>query len=81
MTIEKLQDILSNDSFNWLYLASLISADTLTSKEACIESLNRLNFIKDNLEKLDLSEDLKNRLPDYITKCIDIVNRDLKEYE
>lgn len=81
MTIEKLQDILSNESFNWLYLATLISADTLTSKGACIESLNRLNFIKDNLEKLDLSEDLKNRFPDYITKCIDIVNQDLKQYD
>ena len=80
MNIEKLQEILSND-FVWLYLASLISADVLDSKEKCVDSLNKLNFIKDNIEKLELSEEIRNKIIDYSIKGIDIVNQDLKEYE
>lgn len=80
MNIEKLQEILSSD-FAWLYLASLISADVLDSKEKCVDSLNKLNFIKDNIDKLELSEEIRNKIIDYSIKGIDIVNRDLKEYD
>lgn len=80
MNIEKLQEILSSD-FVWLYLASLISADVLDSKEKCGDSLNKLNFIKDNIEKLELSEEVKNKIIDYSIKGIDIVNQDLKQYD
>ena len=80
MNIEKLQEILSND-FVWLYLASLISADVLDSKEKCVESLDKLNFIKDNIDKLKLSEEIKNKIIDYSIKGIDIVNQDLKQYD
>ena len=80
MNTEKLQEILSSD-FVWLYLASLISADVLDSKEKCVESLNKLNFIKDNIDKLELSEEIRNKILDYSIKGIDIVNQDLKEYD
>jgi hypothetical protein len=80
MNIEKLQEILSSDLV-WLYLGSLISADVLISKEKCIESLEKLNFIKDNIDKLELSEEIRNKILDYSIKGIDIVNQDLKEYE
>ena len=80
MNIEKLQGILSSDLV-WLYLGGLISSDVLTSKEKCIESLEKLNFIKDNINKLELSEEIRNKIIDYSIKGIDIVNRDLKEYE
>lgn len=80
MNTEKLQEILSSD-FVWLYLASLISSDVLDSKEKCVESLEKLNYIKDNINKLELSEKLRNKIIDYSMKGIDIVNQDLKEYE
>lgn len=80
MNTEKLQEILSSD-FVWLYLASLISADVLDSKEKCADSLNKLNFIKDNIEKLELSEEIRNKIIDYSIKGIDIVNQDLKQYD
>ena len=80
MNIEKLQGILSSDLV-WLYLGSLISADVLDSKEKCVESLDKLNFIKDNIDKLELSEEIRNKILDYSIKGIDIVNQDLKEYE
>lgn len=80
MNTEKLQEILSSD-FVWLYLASLISADVLDSKEKCVESLDKLNFIKDNIEKLELSEEIRNKIIDYSIKGIDIVNQDLKQYD
>ena len=80
MNIEKLQGILSSD-FAWLYLASLISADVLDSKEKCVESLDKLNFIKDNIDKLELSEEIRNKIIDYSIKGINIVNQDLKQYD
>lgn len=80
MNTEKLQEILSSD-FAWLYLASLISADVLDSKEKCVESLDKLNFIKDSIDKLELSEEIRNKIIDYSIKGINIVNQDLKEYE
>lgn len=80
MNAEKLQEILSSD-FVWLYLASLISADVLDSKEKCVESLDKLNFIKDNIDKLELSEEIRNKIMAYSIKGINIVNQDLKEYE
>jgi hypothetical protein len=80
MNTEKLQEIVSSD-FVWLYLGSLISSDVLDSKEKCIESLNQLNFIKDNIDKLELSEERRNKIIGYSIKGIDIVNQDLKEYE
>lgn len=80
MNTEKLQEILSSD-FVWLYLASLISSDVLDSKEKCTESLNKLNFIKDNIDKLELSEEIRNKIIDYSIKGIDIVNQDLKRYD
>jgi hypothetical protein len=80
MNAEKLQEILSSDLV-WLYLGSLISSDVLISKEKCIESLEKLNFIKDNIDKLELSEELKNKIINYSIKGIDIVNQDLKEYD
>lgn len=80
MNIEKLQEILSSDLV-WLYLGSLISADVLISKEKCIESLEKLNFIKDNIDKLELPEERRDVVLNYSIKGIDIVNQDLKEYE
>ena len=80
MNTEKLQEILSSD-FAWLYLASLISADVLDSKEKCVESLDKLNFIKDNIDKLELSEEIRNKIIDYSIKGINIVNQDLKQYD
>lgn len=80
MNTEKLQEILSSD-FAWLYLTSLISADVLDSKEKCVESLDKLNFIKDNIDKLELSEEIRNKIIDYSIKGINIVNQDLKQYD
>lgn len=80
MNIEKLQGILSSDLV-WLYLATLVSSDFLDSKEKCIESLNQLNFIKDNIDKLELPEERRDTVLNYSIKGIDIVNQDLKDYE
>ena len=80
MNIEKLQGILSSD-FVWLYLVSLISSDVLDSKEKCIESLNKLNFIKDNIDKFELPEERRKKIFDSTIEGIDIVNQDLKQYD
>ena len=78
--IKRLELVLSNDAVRYLYLVSLISADTLSSKEACEGSLNVFNLIKDNLHIMNLTDEVKNELIEYIEKGIDIVNKELTRF-
>ena len=79
--IKQLELVLSNDAIRYLYLVSLISADTLVNKEACEGSLNVFNLIKDNLHIMNLTDEVKNELIEYIEKGIVIVNSELKRFE
>ena len=78
--IKQLELVLSNDAARYLYLVSLISADTLVTKEACEGSLNVFNLIKDYLHIMNLTDEVKNELLEYIEKGIVIVNSELKRF-
>ena len=78
--IKRLELILSNHAVSYLYLFSLISADTLASKKACEGSLNVFNLIKDNLHIMNLTDEVKNELIEYVEKGIDIVNKELTRF-
>ena len=78
--IKRLELVLSNDAVRYLYLVSLISADTLSSKEACEGSLNVFNLIKDNLHIMNLTDEVKNELIEYVERGIAIVNKELTRF-
>ena len=78
--IKRLELILSNDAFRYLYLVSLISDDTLASKDACEGSLNVFNLIKDNLHIMNLTNEVKDELIEYVEKGINIVNKELTRF-
>ena len=78
--IKRLELILSNDAVRYLYLVSLIGADTLVSKEGCEGSLNVFNLIKDNLHIMNLTDEVKDELIEYVEKGITIVNNELTRF-
>lgn len=75
---ETLRKILKNDQFRYLYLAGLISSDTNITIDECNENLNNLNYLKDNIDKLDLINEVKNEVVKFVNDGIKILNNDLK---
>lgn len=78
--IKQLEMVLSNDAYRYLYLISLISADTLITKEACEGSLNIFNLIKENMHIMNLTDEVKSELYEFVEKGIEIVNNELKRF-
>ena len=78
--LHQLEQILTNDQFRYFYLVSLISSDNIIDIESAQTSLDQLNFIKDNIFYLNLSDDIHKETMQYVNKGIRIVKRDLKEF-
>lgn len=76
--LNALNIILSNDQFKWLALAELVSADNNTTKEEIKISLNRIKFIKKNIDLLQLkdSKDIKK----YVLEIQRTLKRDLQKF-
>lgn len=73
--------VLENEDTRYLVLASFISADTLVDVQSCRNSIATMNFIMDNMNYLDLNEELKNEVVEYLNKGLKIAKRDLKNFE
>lgn len=78
--IKQLELVLSNDAARYLYLVSLISADRLVTKEACEGSLNVFNLINDNLHIMNLTDEIKTELLEFVKNGLEIVNREIKNF-
>lgn len=65
----------------YLFMVTLISSDRLLSKEDCINSLNTINFILDNIDLFDFNEVLKKEVTKFLKDGLKIVKRDLKEFK
>ena len=76
--MDKLTNIekILNSDMRYLYLALLISADSLNSKESCEDSLSILNFINDNIDNINVNN--IDELKEFVKNGLEIVNRDLK---
>jgi hypothetical protein len=76
--LETLGKILQNEQFRYLYLVGLISSDTNITVDECNENLNNLNYIKDNIDSLNLNNEVKNEVVKFVNDGIEILNNDLK---
>jgi hypothetical protein len=61
----------------YLFLASLVSADRLINKERCIESMEKIKFLIDNIELFDLNDNIKKDTLSFLNSGLEIVERDL----
>lgn len=73
------RNILESD-VRYLYLVSLVSADTLLTIEDCEKSLEKLNFLKTNIDLIETDDYAKKETIKYVNKALKIVKRDLKEF-
>jgi hypothetical protein len=76
--LETLGKILQNEQFRYLYLVGLISSDTNITVDECNENLNNLNYLKDNIDSLNLNNEVKNEVVKFVNDGIEILNNDLK---
>lgn len=77
LDVKEIEYIL-NTGMRYLFLVSLISSDSLNSKEDCEESLYILNLINDNIDKLQVSD--IDSLREFVKNGLEIVNREIKNF-
>lgn len=62
----------------YLFLASLISADTLLDEQSCLNSLDKINFILDNIKLFDLENE--SEVLKFLKKGVKIIKKDLNKF-
>ena len=62
----------------YLFLSSLVSADTLLDEQSCLNSLSTINFIVDNIKLLDLTNE--SEVLKFLKKEIKIVKKELNKF-
>ncbi len=78
--IYNIENILKSEDLRYLYLANLISSDTIIDKESAQHSLDEIKFIKDNIKYINIDDTLKNNLNKYINDIFKIVKEELKKF-
>ena len=75
---EKIQGILSHDQFRYLYLGSLISADSIMgSKDNCKYSYDSLVYIKENVSNMNLTDEVKAEILKFVEDGLLIIEDEL----
>lgn len=76
---ETIEKILTDDSIRYLFLVSLISSDSLINESDCIESLNVLDYISENVSEMaSLTDKIRKEVIEFVSVGKEIVNQDLK---
>ena len=77
---ETIEKILANDITRYIFLVSLISADTILTKDDCLNSLETFDYIYNNLNEMNsLTDEIRTELTEFVFKGKEIINRNLKE--
>ena len=69
-----------NDDTRYIFYGSLISADTMITKEDCEDVIELAVFIKNNIELFVLEPERKEEVLKYMNTSIELANEELKKY-
>jgi predicted phage-related endonuclease len=75
------ESILGNNESRYLFLASLISADTLVDEESCRETLDTAYFIINHMDFFQLEDNVREEVENYTEKAINIALSELHEFK
>lgn len=75
------ESILGNNESRYLFLASLISADTLVDEVSCLETLDTTYFIINHMDFFQLEDKVKEEIETYLEKAIKIALNEIKEFK
>lgn len=70
----------ADDSVMYLIFVSLISSDSIRCLEDCKKSMEMCNDLRVAIESASIDEEKKKIYLGYITKSIDIINKDIEHY-
>ena len=77
---ETIEKILANDITRYLFLVSLISSDTLSTKDDYLNSLETFDYIYNNMNEMSsLTDEIRTELTEFIFKGKEIINIVLNE--
>ena len=72
--------IFENETTRCMFLASLISADSLTDEQACDETIEVANFILNHINLFIIEDNIKRDIISKMKSAIKIAKRDKKEF-
>lgn len=81
LRIERMSELLTNDSIRYLYLVSLISSDNIVDVESAEKALENINFLLDNIDDFKVSDEIRAEIREYAVKGLDIVTSDIEEFK
>ena len=73
-----LAESLHNDHMLYFILGSLISSDSIFSKEDIEKSIRSLSMIEKELDNSSLEDNVKSEYKERIKKCYAVLNSDLE---
>ena len=73
--------ILEMEEARYLFLASLISADTLVDEESCRETLDTAYFIVNHMDFFQLEGNVREEVENYMENAINIALSELHEFK
>ena len=77
---ETIEKILANDITRYIFLVSLISSDTLSTKDDYLNSLETFDYIYNNMNEMSShTDEIRTELTEFIFKGKEIINIVLKE--
>ena len=80
ITDEIISKVLNSEN-RYFFLTSLISSDSILNKEDAIESLEIVNYINDNIDNFNLTDEIKSEVIKYINKSKKILDKDIKRFD
>lgn len=80
ITDEIISNVLNSEN-RYFFLVSLISSDNILNKEDVIESLEIVNYINDNIDNFNLSDEIKSEVIKYMNKSKKILDEDIKRFD
>lgn len=78
---ENMVEALHNNDMLYLVLGSLISSDSINSKEDAEKSLNSLSMIEKELNSSNIEDTKKSEYKDMIKKCYGVLEEELKRFK
>lgn len=80
ITDEIISKVLNSEN-RYFFLASLISSDSILNKEDAIESLEIVNYIINNIDNFNLTDEIKSEVIKYMNKSKKILDKDIKRFD
>ena len=71
-------DLLCELGLEYLFLGSVVSADTLISLNACIETRRELDNFNHDLKLANITEEKRTELQGFVDKAYEIIKQQIK---